>query len=147
MKRIPVRISLVTLMLGALLLGAVPGEAQYYAFFGKNAKIRYRDFDWSIYHSTHFDVYYYSDEEDQLQRVVSFAESAYDYLSREFDHQIKQATPLIFYRTHAEFQQTNIINNYIAEGMGAFATPVRNRMVLPIDMPDSELMELMLQIR
>jgi len=131
-------------MLGALFLAAVPGEAQYYAFFGKNAKIRYRDFDWSIYHSTHFDVYYYSDEEDQLQRVVSFAESAYDYLSREFDHQIKQATPLIFYRTHAEFQQTNIINNYIAEGMGAFATPIRNRMVLPIDMPDSDLMELVL---
>jgi DNA-binding beta-propeller fold protein YncE len=131
-------------MLGALFLTAVPTEAQYYAYFGKNDKIRYRNFDWNIYHSTHFDVYYYTDEENQLQRLVSFAESAYDHLSREFDHQIKEPIPLIFYRTHAEFQQTNIIQNYIAEGMGAFATPIRNRMVLPVDMPDSDLMELVL---
>jgi hypothetical protein len=124
----------------------IPGdaEAQYYGFFGKNPKIRYRNFDWSIYHSTHFDVYYYQDEAGQLQKLVSFAESAYDHLSREFDYQIKTPTPLIIYRTHAEFQQTNVIENYIPEGTGAFATPLRNRMVMPIDMPDPELMELML---
>ncbi|MDX1644070.1 MAG: hypothetical protein R3244_06910, partial [Thermoanaerobaculia bacterium] len=75
---------------------------------------------------------------------VSFAESAYDYLSREFDYQIKEPTPLIFYRTHSEFQQTNVISNYIPEGTGAFATPLRNRMVMPVDLPDDELMELML---
>ena len=106
MKPIAVRASLVILIVGGLLLGAAESEAQYYQYFGKNPKIRYRNFDWKIYHSTHFDVYYYEDEAEQLQRVVSFAESAYDYLSREFDYQIKQPTPLIYYRTHAEFQQS-----------------------------------------
>ncbi len=128
----------------AALVGSGVAEAQFYGFFGKNPKIRYRDFNWKIYHSTHFDVYYYDDEAHQLDRVVSFAESAYDYLSREFDYQIKEPTPLIFYRTHAEFQQTNVISNYIPEGTGAFATPLRNRMVMPVDLPDDELMELML---
>jgi hypothetical protein len=149
--RIPLRSSLVVLIVAGLLLGASVGEAQYYQYFGKNPKIRYRDFDWKIYHSTHFDVYHYVDEDDdytaeqdQLQRLVSYAESAYDYLSREFDYQIKQPIPLIYYRTHAEFQQTNVISNYIPEGTGAFATPLRNRMVMPIDLPDNDLMELML---
>ena len=122
----------------ALLLPAA-GVAQ----FGKN-KIQYRDFDWQIYHSPHFDVYYYEEEADLLQKVVSFAESAYDNLSQEFDYQIKQPTPLIFYETHSAFEQNNIIRNFIPEGIGAFASPVRNRMVLPVDLPDPQLMELIL---
>ena len=122
----------------ALLLPAA-GVAQ----FGKN-KIQYRDFEWQIYHSPHFDVYYYEGEADLLQKVVSFAESAYDNLSQEFDYQIKQPTPLIFYETHSAFEQNNIIMNFIPEGIGAFASPVRNRMVLPVDLPDPQLMELIL---
>lgn len=109
--------------------------------FGKN-KIQYRQFDWKIYHSPHFNVYYYTEEEALLQKVVSFAESAYDHLSREFDHQIQEPTPLIFYATHSAFEQNNIIVNFIPEGVGAFASPARNRMVLPVDSPDPELMQL-----
>lgn len=130
-------------------LPAPTAEAQIFAplpqtygyGFGKN-KVQYRDFDWQIYHSPHFDVYYYSDEEALLEKVVSFAESAYDSLSRFFDVQIQEPTPLIFYATHAAFEQNNIILNFIPEGVGAFATPTRFRMVLPVDLPDAELMGL-----
>jgi Tol biopolymer transport system component len=122
----------------AALLAVTPASGQG---FGKN-KIQYRQFDWQIYHSPHFDVYYYSSEEALLQKVVSFAESAYDRISREFDYQIKDPTPLIFYATHSAFEQNNIILNFIPEGIGAFASPVRNRMVLPVDLPDPELLQL-----
>lgn len=142
------------LCLGAALwLSALPAAAQTAGFrpgpqyqgfgFGKN-KVQYRDFKWQIYHSPHFDVYYYENEEDQLERVVSFAESAYDRLSRQFDFQIQEPTPLIFYATHSAFEQNNIILNFIPEGTGAFATPVRFRMVMPVDLPDPDLMDLML---
>jgi len=120
--------------------GSVPADAQG---FGKN-KIQYRDFEWKIYHSPHFDVYYYESERHLLQKVVSFAESAYDQLSREFNFRIQEATPLIFYENHSAFEQNNIILNFIPEGIGAFASPVRNRMVMPVDLPDPELMQLML---
>jgi hypothetical protein len=123
--------------------GFAPGPQYQGSGFGKN-KIQYREFDWSIYHSPHFDVYYYEAAADQLEKVVSFAESAYDRLSRQFDFQIQEPTPLIFYGTHGAFEQNNIILNFIPEGTGAFATPVRFRMVLPIDLPDSELMALLL---
>ncbi|HEX7184108.1 MAG TPA: BamA/TamA family outer membrane protein [Thermoanaerobaculia bacterium] len=132
---------------GALLVPASPLVAQLPQFygegFGKN-KIQYRDFDWKVYHSPHFNVHYYSEEEPLLQKVVSFAESAYDQLSREFNFQIKDPIPLLYYATHSAFEQNNIILNFIPEGVGAFATPARFRMVLPVDMPDPDLMELIL---
>ncbi len=133
---------------GSLLFLLAPLHAQFGpdlsgTGFGKN-KIQYRDFDWQIYHSPHFDLYYYKQEEAQLQKVVSFAESAYDQLSREFNFQIKDPVPLIFYATHSAFEQNNIILNFIPEGVGAFASPARFRMVLPIDLPDAELMQLIL---
>ncbi len=133
--------SLGTTLLAVALTVSVAGAAN--AQFGKN-KIRYKDFKWEIYHSTHFDVYYYEEEEHLLEKVVSYAESAYDELSQKFNYQIEEPTPLIFYQTHSDFEQNNIILNFIPEGVGAFASPVRNRMVLPVDMPGPELLELIL---
>lgn len=126
------------LAIATLALVAAPASAQY---FGKN-RIQYRDFDWKIYRSQHFDVYYYTAEEHQLQKLVSLAESAYDELSRTFDFQIQEPTPLIVYSTHSAFQQNNIILNGVPEGAQAFATPSRFRMVLPLDMPDAQLLAL-----
>lgn len=141
------RLKLVPCMLllsGSLLVPWTGASAQYgVTNFGKN-KIQYRDFDWRIYRSPHFNVHYYLEEENQLQRVVSIAESAYDHLSREFNFQISDPIPLIFYATHSAFEQNNVILNFIPEGVGAFASPVRFRMVMPVDLPDPELSELML---
>jgi hypothetical protein len=108
---------------------------------GQN-KIVYDTFDWSIYQSTHFDVYHYSREKGTLQKVVSMAESAYDELSRRLNYQIPKRIPIIYYATHAEFEQNNVDLNFIPEGVGAFAEPARNRMVLPIDVPDEKLQAL-----
>ena len=126
------------LALSLLVLAVAPATGQY---FGKN-RIQYRDFDWKIYRSQHFDVYYYTEEEHLLQKLVSLAESAYDELSRTFDYQIQEPTPLIVYSTHSAFLQNNIILHGVPEGAQAFATPSRFRMVLPLDMPDPQLLAL-----
>lgn len=128
--------TLTLVAVGLLLCG--PLSAQQ---FGKN-RIQYREFDWQIYHSPHFDIYYNESEEHLLQKTASFAESAYDELSRAFDFQIQEPTPLIVYATHSAFQQTNVIVNGVPEGAGAFATPSRFRMVMPLDLPDPELIAL-----
>jgi len=107
--------------------------------FGQN-KIVYDRFHWNIYHSTHFDVYFYDEEKDALQKVVNMAESAYDTDSRELNYQITKKIPLIYYATHSAFEQTNVDLNFIPEGVGAFAEPTRNRMVVPIDMTDEKLL-------
>lgn len=109
--------------------------------FGQN-KIVYDKFHWNIYHSTHFDVYFYDDEKPSLQKVVDNAESAYDDLSRKFNYQISKKIPIIYYATHSAFEQTNVDLNFIPEGVGAFAEPARNRMVIPIDTTDEKLLQL-----
>lgn len=108
--------------------------------FGQN-KIVYDRFHWNIYHSTHFDVYFYDEEKPSLQRVVDAAESAYDDLSRKFNFQLPQKVPVIFYATHSAFEQTNVDLSFISEGVGAFAEPTRNRIVLPIDTSDEKMLQ------
>ncbi len=109
--------------------------------FGQN-KIVYDKFEWKIYHSTHFDIYFYERERPSLQRVVDSAESAYLDLSQKFNYQISKKIPLIYYHTHSAFEQNNVILNFIPEAVGAFAEPGRNRMVLPIDTTDEKLLQL-----
>jgi len=118
----------------AFAASAVPAFAQ----FGQN-KIAYDRFDWSIYRSTHFQIYFYEKEKGSLEKVASFAESAYDELSRSLNYQIPHPVPLIFYANHSEFEQTNTELDFIDEGTGAFALPSRDRMVVPIDVPDPYL--------
>lgn len=109
--------------------------------FGQN-KILYDKFHWRIYHSTHFDVYFYDEEQPALQRVVDAAESAYDDLSRKFNYQISKKIPLIYFATHSAFEQNNVDLGFQPENVGAFAEPVKNRMVLPIDTTDEKLLQL-----
>jgi hypothetical protein len=116
-------------------------DVQTYGF-GQN-KISYRSFDWRIYHSPHFNIYYYKAEESSLQKVVSFAESDYDDVSRFLNFQIKDPIPLIFFASHSAFEQNNVILDFIPEGVGAFASPIRFRMVMPIDDPDGQMIAIM----
>ena len=126
---------LVAAGLAAVALLAAPGAA---FGFGKN-KIAYTEFAWSIYASPHFDVYYYPQEAPMLEQVVSYAESQYTRLSQILDHEIPFRINLIIYRTHVEFEQTNIALGFIPEYVAAFSEPIADRMVIPIDLPPDEL--------
>jgi len=117
---------------------ASPAAGQY---FGKN-KVRYDDFAWEIYNTPHFQINFYKRVEPSLPKIASFAESAYDELARKLNYQVSNPIPLIAYATHAEFEQNNVISEFIPEGVGAFAVPARNRMVLPVDLPDQRLQQL-----
>ncbi len=129
-------------LVAALLLTlAALASAQDFTFFGKN-KIRYDTFTWKVYPTPHFRISFYDRVEPSLGKVASFAESAYDELARRLNFQIKDPIPLIAFATHAEFEQNNVIVEFIPEGVGAFAVPSRNRMVLPVDMPDEMLQKL-----
>ena len=123
-------------VLALLLAAAGPAAGQ-----GQN-KVVYDRFDWKIYSSTHFRIYHYGRGEQALGKVASMAESAYDDISRRLNYQVPKPIPLLFYTSHAEFEQNNVILNFIPEGVGAFAEPARNRMVLPIDLPDEGLQSL-----
>ena len=93
------------------LCAATPAFAQ----FGKN-KIVYDNFDWKVYRSTHFTIYFYEAEKGALAKIASYAESAYDDISRALNFQVPKSINLIVYATHADFEQTNTILNFLPEG-------------------------------
>ncbi len=129
------RIAPAAVLLAALAALCAPAPA---FAFGKN-KIVYEKFDWKYYKAPHFDVYYYPEEAALLQQMVSNAESQYARLSQILDHEIKFRIPLIYYKTHVEFEQTNILLEFIPEFVGAFADPIEHRMVIPADQPPDKL--------
>jgi WD40 repeat protein len=117
-------------------------SAQYSGYFGQN-KIAYDKFRWKIYKAPHFDIYYYPESEPFLDDIVSYAESAYVRLSKDLDHELRFRIPMIIYKTHGEFEETNVTLGEIDESTGAFAEPIQNRMVLPIDQPPDRLYKIM----
>jgi hypothetical protein len=119
----------------------VAAQTGYIPYFGKN-KIRYNNFNWHIYTTDHFEVFYYPEIEPHLERVVSYAESAYQAISSDLKHDLGFKVPLMLYKTQSEFQQQNIEPTELPEGVLAFAEPYRDRMVLPIDEPDDALYRL-----
>ena len=116
-------------------------QTGYVPYYGKN-RIRYDNFKWTIYTTDHFEIYYYPEIEQHLERVTSYAESAYQQVSSDLKHDLAFKVPLVLYKTQAEFQQQNIEPGEVPEGVLAFAEPYRDRMVLPIDEPSDALYRL-----
>ena len=130
-------------MAALLLVSTASAFAQtnFIPYFGKN-QIRYDNFRWHIYTTDHFEIYYYPEIEQHLERIASYAESAYQHVSSDLKHDLAQKVPLILFKTSSEFQQQNVIPGAAQEGVGAFAEPYRDRMVLPIDEPPDLLYRL-----
>jgi hypothetical protein len=130
-----------TAVLIALLAVDAAAQTPYVPYYGKN-KIRYDNFEWHIYTSDHFEIYYYPDIKQHLERIASYAESAYSQVSSDLKHDLAFKVPLVIYKTQSEFQQQNIEPTELPEGVLAFAEPYRDRMVLPIDEPSDALYRL-----
>jgi hypothetical protein len=131
------------LAIAGLVLAVVAAAAQtpFVPYYGKN-QIRYDNFDWHIYTTDHFEIYYYPEVEPHLERVASYAESAYQFLSSELKHDLAARVPLVVFKTHSEFEQQNVIPGAAQEGVLAFAEPIQNRMLLPLDRPPDLLYQL-----
>ena len=109
-------------------------QTPFIPYYGKN-NIHYDRFDWRIYTTDHFEIYYYPEIDKQLERVAGYAESAYQQVSSDLKHDLSFKVPLILFKTHSEFEQQNVAPGAAQEGVGAFAEPTRDRMLLPIDDP------------
>ena len=117
-------------------------QTPYVPYFGKN-QIRYDNFEWHIYTTDHFEIYYYPEIEQHLERVAGYAESAYQQVSSDLKHDLAFKVPLILFKTQSEFQQQNVEPGELPrKASGAFAEPYRDRMVLPIDEPPDLLYRL-----
>jgi Tol biopolymer transport system component len=109
-------------------------QTPFIPYFFKN-NIHYDKFEWHVYETDHFEIYYYPEIEPHLERVAGYAESAYQKISADLRHELPGKLSLVLFKTHSEFEQQNIDPSAAQEGVGAFAEPYRGRMVMPIDSP------------
>lgn len=98
--------------------------------FGKN-KITAKRFDWHVHRTEHFDIHYYPSEAKLVPVMAGIAEEAYEKHSEDFEHELQDRTPLILYKSHKDFQETNIILQELHEGIGGFAELFKHRIVIP----------------
>ena len=68
-----------------------------------------RQLQWHIYTTDHFEIYYYPELEQHLERSAAYAESAYQQISADLKHDLAFKVPLVLFKTQSEFQQQNII--------------------------------------
>lgn len=114
-------------------------QMYYFPYYGKN-KVLYSKFNWKVYKTDHFDIYYYADDTRDLKKIAALAESAYKSISEDIKHQLSASVPLLYYRTSTEFYQTNLFQ--LPEGVLGVAEPLLYRIAIQGDMAIDEIHDL-----
>ncbi|MFN0152619.1 MAG: DPP IV N-terminal domain-containing protein [bacterium] len=112
--------------------------AAYAQYFGKN-KVHYKDFEWEIIKTQHFEVFFYPKERQTAIDAARMAERAYARLSKVLGYEMARPVPLILYASHTDFQQTNISSDLISEGTGGVTEFLKRRVFLPFTGSYAEL--------
>lgn len=100
--------------------------------FGKN-KVQYKKFEWEYIQTNHFDIYYSQNGYELASFAARAAEDAYESIRKLFRYEINNRIPIVVYNSHNDFQQTNVINEYLEEGIGGVTELFKNRVVLPFE--------------
>ncbi len=100
--------------------------------FGKN-KIQPEVLNWSRIETLHFDIYYNKGDDEFGRMCALMAEEAYYKIKADLKKPVFNRIPIIFYKSHQEFETTNIIYPLLSEGVGGFTELSRNRVAIPFD--------------
>ena len=106
-------------------------QSMIFSQFGKNI-VQYKSFDWNYIQTEHFDIYFY-DKDINAQYVAFESDKAYQNISNALNWNLKNRVPIIVYNSHNDFQQTNVIDMYMPEGVGGVTELYKNRVVIPYD--------------
>ena len=115
------------LAIALTLCAPAAADAQY---FGRN-KVEYRDFDYRLLRTAHFDIYYDRADERTVHLAARMAERWYNRLSRVLDHEFSTRQPLVLYGSHPAFGQTNIVAGLLDESIGGVTESGRRRIAMP----------------
>ncbi len=106
--------------------------------FGKN-KLRTHDFQWQIFETEHFEIFFYPEEEALARETCKMAEAAFEHNTQLLRYKPNDKIPLFIYRNAVDFQQTNITPSVIGVGTGGFTEAFKNRIALPASTSPTQL--------
>lgn len=115
-----------------ILLFSLFAQNSLFAQFGKN-KVQYKFFKWQYIQTTHFDIYFSQDGYEIAEFAATVAESSLVALSKSINYNINNRIPLIVFNSHNEFQQNNVIDEYLPEGVGGVTELFKNRVLVPFE--------------
>ena len=100
--------------------------------FGKN-KVQYEKFKWQYIQSSHFDIYYHDESKELAEYAAVETEKAYISIKQKLNWPLQKRYAIIIYNSHNGFQQTNVVGEYMREGIGGVTELYKNRIVLPFE--------------
>jgi len=100
--------------------------------FGKN-KVQYERFEWRYIQSENFDVYFHQGGEYAAKFTAMKAEEALKKIESQLSFSITKRIAFIVYNSHNQFQQTNVIDQFMQEGIGGVTELFKNRIVVPYE--------------
>jgi len=103
-----------------------------FAQFGKN-KVQYQEFRWKVVRTRHFDIHFSQGGDAIARRAADSLEVFYDRLVERTGMHLEERVPILLYDSHPKFQQTNVTDEILQEGVGGFTEIFRNRIVLPFE--------------
>jgi len=118
------------LVLAWMLTLAVCGTAHAQYPFGKN-KVIYQGKNWRVLQTEHVDLYHYAPDSTLILYLAPLVEETYLEFSKTFNVEFGHRLPFVFYATHYDFQQTNILPTLISEYTGGFTDLMKGRIAVP----------------
>jgi len=97
--------------------------------FGKN-KIHIKDYDWYYIQTKHFDIYFSQDGETLTEFTAKSAEDAVASIQNTLNYRLNNRVTIIIYNSTNAFQETNVIDQYLTEGIEGFTELFKNRVVI-----------------
>src|ERR1039458_8246722 len=99
------------------------------AQFGEN-KVQYKDFTWYYIQTDHFDIYFSQKGSALAEFTSKAAEDALSLIQQSFNYKINNRIVIIVYNSTNDFQETNVTDEYLSEGIEGFTEMFKNRMVI-----------------
>jgi Tol biopolymer transport system component len=112
-----------------LLILSILSVAAAFGQFGKN-KVQYKNLDWYYIQTDHFDIYFTNGGETLTEFAAHSAEDALESIQKTFKFRINNRITLIIYNSQNDFQETNVIDQSLSEGIQGFTELFKNRVVV-----------------
>ncbi len=100
-----------------------------FAQFGKN-KVQYKDFTWYYIQTDHFDIYFNEEGTTLAEFTAHASETALKSIQESFKYKINNRVTIIVYNSQNDFQETNVTDQYLSEGIQGFTELFKNRVVI-----------------
>jgi Tol biopolymer transport system component len=92
--------------------------------------VQYKDFTWYYIQTNHFDIYFSQEGKTLTEFTSKIAEESIESIQKSFDYSVNNRITIIVFNSTNDFQETNVIDSYLPEGIEGFTELFKNRVVI-----------------